>query len=335
MSNEINNIPDQVREWLLCSEDPGARYLAMQCLYSASNDELLKAREIAHKVGPIARVLDEMHPDGYWENDGPGYLPKYRSSAWSIILLAQLGANVELDTRIATACSRYLDKAMTTEGQISSSGTPSGTIDCLQGNILAAMLDLGYSDPRLKRGYEWMARSLTGDGVAPMSDKKAPLRYYSGKIGAGFKCGANNKMPCAWGGSKVMLAFSKLKDTERTPLIQKAVDQGIKFLFSCDPATADYPSGWNPKPSNNWWKFGFPVFYVTDILQICESLTKLGFGKDPRLENAISLIENKKTPDGKWPLEYDYKGKTWIDFGEKKKPNKWVTIRAYKVLLNL
>jgi hypothetical protein len=31
-------------------------------------------------------------------------------------------------------------------------------------------------------------------------------------------------------------------------------------------------------------------------------------------------------------LEYTYAGKTWGDFGEKKQPNKWVTLRAARVL---
>jgi len=333
MANSTLKIPDQTQDWLLSSEDPGARYLTLERLSLNSEDQLGVAREIAHTEGPIAKVLDEMHPDGYWENDGPGYLPKYRSSAWSIILLSQLGAKAELDPRISTGCSHYLDNAMSPNGQISSTGPPSGTVDCLQGNILAAMLDLGYSDTRLKDGFEWMARSLTGDDVAMMGDRKATLRYYSGNIGPGFKCGANNKLPCAWGASKVMLAFSKLPEKDKTPLIHKAIKQGIDFLFSCDPATAGYPNGWNPKPSGNWWKLGFPVFYVPDLLQICESLTQLGLRKDPRLENAISLIQDKKLPDGKWLLEYDYKGKAWIEFGEKKKPNKWVTIRAYQVTM--
>ena len=334
MTNSILKIPDQTRDWLLSQEDHGARYLALERLSLNSEDQLDVAREIAHTKGPIAKILDEMHPDGSWENDGPGYLPKYRSSAWSIILLSQLGAKAMMDPRISAGCSHYLDKAMSQNGQISTTGQPSGTVDCLQGNILAAMLDLGYSDTRLKDGFEWMARSLTGDGVAVMGDRKATLRYYSGKIGPDFKCGANNKFPCAWGASKVMLAFSKLPEKDKTPLIHKAIKQGIDFLFSCDPATADYPNGWNPKPSGNWWKLGFPVFYVSDLLQICESLTQLGLRKDPRLKNAISLIQDKKLPDGKWLLEYDYKGKTWIEFGEKKKPNKWVTIRAYQVLLH-
>lgn len=31
---------------------------------------------------------------------------------------------------------------------------------------------------------------------------------------------------------------------------------------------------------------------------------------------------------GRWPLEYEYGGKTWADFGLRGQPNKWVTIRA-------
>lgn len=335
MTNPEIRFPDQTQDWLLDPKDPGASYLALHHLTSHLDGDLDSAREIAHTVGPISEILDQMHPGGYWENDDSGYLPKYRGSVWSIILLSQLGANVHFDPRISEACSHYLDNAMSANGQISISGPPSGTVDCLQGNILAAMVDMDYSDSRLMDGYEWMARSLTGDGVAPMKDKKAPLRFYSGKIGPEFRCGANNKMSCAWGAAKVMLAFSKLPEKDQTPLIKKAIEQGIKFLFGCDPATADYPNGWNAKPSGNWWKFGFPVFYVSDLLQICQSLVLLGFGKDPRLANALSLIYNKRTKDGKWLLEYDYKGKSWVDFGEKKKPNKWVTIRAYQALLQL
>jgi hypothetical protein len=31
-------------------------------------------------------------------------------------------------------------------------------------------------------------------------------------------------------------------------------------------------------------------------------------------------------------LEYDYRGKTWVDFGAKKQPNPWVTLRALTTL---
>jgi len=165
-----------------------------------------------------------------------------------------------------------------------------------------------------------------------MEDRHAAVRYYAGKCGPTFACGANNKLPCAWGAAKVMLAFAKWPVARRTSTIDRAIEHGVDFLFSTDPAKADYPSGWNDKPSGNWWKFGFPVFYVTDLLQIVEALVGLGYGRDPRLANALALIRDKQDTQGRWPLEYDYSGKTWVDFGPKKQPNKWVTLRALRVL---
>jgi hypothetical protein len=71
---------------------------------------------------------------------------------------------------------------------------------------------------------------------------------------------------------------------------------------------------------------------VTDILQVVEALVALGYGHDPRLANALAFIKDKQDDQGRWLLEYEYTGKTWVDFGEKKQPNKWVTLRALRVL---
>lgn len=320
--------------WLLDEADPGARYLTMKALLDLPQDsqEWMDQQAAAHKSGPISRVLAEMRPEGFWEKPGPGYLPKYRSTVWSIILLGQLGASIGQDPRLKTASNYLLDNALTEKGQFTSNGAPSGTVDCLQGNLCSALLQLGCDDPRLETAFEWMARTVTGEGLAPASERDAQLRYYAGKCGPGFQCGANNKLPCAWGAAKVMLAFGHLPETGHTPLIEAALQQGLEFLLSVDPADATYPCGWNDKPSGNWWKFGFPVFYVTDILQIVEALARLGHGMDPRLSRARELILGKQDELGRWCLDYGYAGKTWMDFGEKKSPNKWVTIRALHTL---
>jgi hypothetical protein len=325
--------------WLLETNNPGVRYLALRDILDLSPDdrELKSARKAAHKEGPIAQVLSKMNKEGYWVKPGPGYSPKYSSTVWSIILLAQLGASVNEDKRIEQACKYLTAHALTEGGQFTAiaSGAPSGTADCLQGNLLWSLMDLGYADPRLKKAYEWMARTVTGEGIAPMQEKDAPVRYYAGKCGPTFACGANNKLPCAWGGVKVMMAFGKLPVSQRTPLIRKAIQHGADFFFSIDPATAGYPSGYAEKPSGNWWKFGFPVFYVSDLLQIAEALVGLGYGSDPRLSNTLKLIREKQDSEGRWSLEYDYADKTWVDFGKKKQPNKWVTLRALRILKSL
>jgi hypothetical protein len=318
--------------WLLEPADIGVRYLALRDLVKTDAKELQTAKNKAHREGPIAAVLKEMDKQGYWMKPGSGYYPKYFSTVWSITLLAQLGASIEMDNRIAAAVNYMLEHSLIKEGHFTVNGLPSGTADCLQGNLCASLLDLGCQDSRLDKAFEWMARSVTGEGVAPMTDKKAPLRYYAGKCGPVFACGANDKKSCAWGAAPVMQAFSKLPVAKRTPLINRAIKTGVNFLFGTDPATADYPSPYTGKPSGNWWKFGFPNFYVADILRIAEALVQLGYSKDPRLSNTLKLIREKQDRQGRWLMEYDYTGKTWVDFGPKKQPNKWVTLRAFRVL---
>ncbi len=323
-----------VMDWLLESDSPGVRYLALRDLVGlpADDPELITAQKAAHISGPVAAILANMHPDGYWSEPGPGYYPKYFSTVWSLILLGQLGASAASDERIACACTYMLGEGLTVHGQFTGNGAPSGTADCLQGNLCEAMLNLGVDDLRLEKAFEWMARSVTGEGIAPLSEKDAPVRYYAGKCGPLFACGSNDKKPCAWGGVKVMLAFGRLPAARRTSLVERAIRQGVDFFLGTDPARAEYPSPYAAKPSGNWWKFGFPVFYVTDLLQIVEALVALGCGRDPRLANALDLVRQKQDDRGRWALEYDYTGKTWVDFGPKKQPNKWVTLRALKVL---
>ena len=323
--------------WLLEDNEPNVRYLALRDLLErpAEDAELQEARELAHRQGAIATVLNEMNPEGYWVKAGPGYGPKYHSTVWAMILLGQLGASVTCDPRIERACQYLCEHALTEHGQFSYNGAPGGTIDCLQGNLCAALVSLGFDDPRLDKAFEWMARTVTGEGIAPQGDKTTPLRYYAYQCGPNFACGANEKLPCGWGAVKVMLAFGKLPAPKRTALIRDAIWQGAEFLLGIDPASAAYPTVGDIKPNASWWKFGFPVFYVTDVLQNVEALVRCGYGGDPRLANALKYIQDKQDAKGRWALGYHYNGKTWITVGTKRQPNKWITLRAMQVLHTL
>lgn len=105
----------------------------------------------------------------------------------------------------------------------------------------------------------------------------------------------------------------------------------MDFLFSVDLVTADWPTS-GGKPNRDWWLFGFPVFYVTDLLQVAEALVGLGYAGDIRMQGLLNLIRGKQDAGGRWLLEYSYGSKTWGNFGSKNKPNKWVTLRALRVL---
>jgi len=83
-----------------------------------------------------------MNKEGYWEQPGHGYYPKCTGTVWSLILLSQLGASAEMDPRIGRACGYLLENNLMKGGQFTINGLPSGTADCLQGNLCAALLVL-------------------------------------------------------------------------------------------------------------------------------------------------------------------------------------------------
>jgi hypothetical protein len=129
-----------------------------------------------------------------------------------------------------------------------------------------------------------------------------------------------------------MLALGKVPPAARTPAVQKAIDAGAGFLLGRDPAIADYPTAYDTKPSESWFHFGYPLAYVTDMLQNLEVLTALGYGKDARLKNGRDLLLSKRGKDGRWLMKYTYNGKMWADVETMHQPSKWVTLRALRVL---
>lgn len=329
-----HQLKDDTLSWLLEEENPGVRFLALRDLLDlpVNDPELVVVKYKAHHEGPIAVILDAMRPEGYWVTPGAGYSCKYKSGVWSLIMLAQLGASVKMDKRIQLACSYLVDHALAETGQFSIDGTLSGTIDCLQGNLISALLDLGFQDSRLEQAFDWMARSVTGDGNAPIKDKKATRNYFLWNCGPVFACRYNNSLSCSWGGTKVLLALGKIPSENRTPQVKSAIEVAVDFFLSIDPLKADYPTRSGGKPNPIWWKLGFPVFYVTDILQLLEALISVGLAQDPRLASLVEFVLNKQKNDGCWLLEHKYK--TWVDFGPLNQPNKWVTFRALRVLKN-
>lgn len=329
---------DDALSWLLESDpaNPGVRYFALTDLLERppTDPQVVAARQAVMACGPVPAILNAQADKGYWAEPGTGYYPKYTGTVWQIVFLAQLGADGR-DPRVRAGCDYVLTHSRCPAyGGFSADGRPSGLIQCLQGNLAAALLDLGWwGDERLTLALDWLARSITGEGIAPAEMRDAPIRYYrSGNSGPGFACSANNYLPCAWGAVKAMLALAKVPVTGRTAAIQAALETGLEFLLGRDPALADYPMGWASKASRSWFQFGYPIAYVTDVLQNLEVLAALGYGRDPRLQAALELVLQKRDGRGRWKLEYSYNGKTWAGVEQKGQPSKWVTLRALRVL---
>jgi hypothetical protein len=104
-------------------------------------------------------------------------------------------------------------------------------------------------------------------------------------------------------------------------------------LLGRDPAVADYPfPSYSGKPSRAWFALGFPVAYVTDVLQTLEVLAELDLLRDPRAAHALNWLLDQQVEPGRWRNRHAYNGKTTVDIERQGSTSKWVTLRAATVL---
>jgi hypothetical protein len=331
-----NVLNDDPLPWLLEEATPAVRQLALRQLLDQPEDapEVRQARAAAMKADPIASILAAEQPEGFWVKPGPGYTPKYRGTVWQLLFLDQLGADGN-DARVRAACAYVLGHSQSKSGGFAcyegglrpdAPPPPSLAIHCLNGNLLRALIGFGWlEDEQVQRAIDWEARAITGEGN--------PRYYRSGTTGPGFQCGSNDGLSCAWGAIKGLLALARIPSERRTPLVERAIEQGAAFLLSADPATAAYPTGWgDAEPSPIWFRLSFPLGFTADLLQNLAVLCELGYAQDTRLSNAVAWLLSKQDQSGRWRNESAMNGKTWVDFDRQGTPSKWVTLRACSVL---
>jgi hypothetical protein len=306
--------------WLLERDDPAVRHLALVALMDEPPDAVpvRRARAAAMRADPIAAILDAMDPQGWWVEPGARYGKKYRGWFWSLTFLEQMGADPR-DRRIQRACDYVLGHGQAPGGGFGWSTADSGVAHCLTGNTVRALIVFGrMDDDRVRRAIAWEAGAITGVG----HERWHP----SATSGPGFACAVNGGLPCGWGAVKALRALAAIPPGRRTRLVRAAIDDGVSFLLSRDPALADYPTDTRVSPS--WFKLGFPSGYVADVLQNLEVLAELGHAKDARLGHATKLILAKQDGRGRWTNRYSYRGRLWSDIDAPGAPSKWVTLRA-------
>ena len=319
--------------WLLERDTLAVRHRALRELLGrpADDPEVIEARTAAMLAPPIAPILAAQAPDGWWVKPGAGYAPKYTGTVWSLIVLDQMAADGS-DARIRQACDYVLDHSRAVTGGFGASGVlnrpppPSEVVHCLNGNLVRALIGFGWlDDERLQAAIDWEVAAILGS--------PGHVFYRSTTAGKGFACGINEGLPCAWGAIKGLLGLARVPAERRTPDVSRAIETGVEFLLSRDPADADYPMGWgNTRPNEAWFRPGFPSGYIADVLQDLELLCELGHGADPRLQRALAWLVSLQDRQGRWLNRYRYAGRLWADVDDARTPSKWVTLRAVKVL---
>jgi hypothetical protein len=133
------------------------------------------------------------------------------------------------------------------------------------------------------------------------------------------------------GATKILKAFSMVPEKRRNKHMKKIINRETeKILENRVHRYLRNPDG-SRKDKAGWKRFGFPLFYQADLLEVMVTLTRLGI-RDERMNEALGIIVEAQQEDGRWHLKDSFNGKMWIDIEKKNKPSKWITLRALYVL---
>ena len=320
-------VTQETIDWLLGPENPSVRFWTLQHLEgkSVENADVIDAQEAVMASSCIRTILGEQKEEGNWVKYNDMYNPKYTATTHTLLILAELGAKRE--PKIERAIE-YLFQFQRNSGHFlidlpkTERGRDSSKSDgcCIDGNILYYLIHFGYlNDPRTEKLIEFQ------------------VNYHSDDVG-GWHCRAfpiNQKgvfpKNCFMGGVKVLKALAAIPENQRSSDIERIIKQEVGLIL--DNGIFKYlknPDG-SRKEKTGWKRFGFPLFYQSDVLEVLDILTALRV-KDERMQESIDLVLSKRNAHGTWDLKDTFNGKMFCEIDEKSKPSKWITLRAARVL---
>ena len=76
----------------------------------------------------------------------------------------------------------------------------------------------------------------------------------------------------------------------------------------------------------------YPSRWFYDILRALDYFRSAGAGYDPRMQDALDVLLQKRRKDGAWPLQAKHAGQVHFDMETPGQPSRWNTLRALRVL---
>jgi len=247
------------------------------------------------------------------------YAPKYNSTLWTLVLLADIGTdpnNERFHQPLRIISGHFRDE----ENGIYAIGKSHFPIPCLNGNMLYLLHYFGsYDRESIHKTIDFFHQYQRFDD----GDFKTPPRfpYYSNRSCYG-------KHTCYWGVAKLFKGLSFIPRKLRSNTVKDLLDRCINFILLHEVCFSSRDG--EKLLHRGIGKLTFPNMYNTDFLELLW-LLKREEVRSPKLKRALELLRKKQKPDGTWELEYQIKPLT-VSITKTKGGNAFVTHRAKEVL---
>jgi len=291
-------------DWLLDS-DPAIRWQAMRDLADASPQTIVAERARVAREGLGAAILAHQGSDGAWHRaNAPDWLP----TLFTAQLLRATGVD-PADPGVVAAMARLADGFRWHE---TLGGKPffEGEVEpCINGGTLALGAYFG-------RPTESLARRLLGEQLDD----------------GGWNCEAPKSTRSSY--HSTICVLEGLLEYERAvgsaPEIAAARQRAEEYLL---PRALFRRLSTGEVASPAFLKFAFPPRYCYDVLRALHYFRDAGLGPDPRVAEALSVVEGRRQPDGRWLLDDTHPEALALPLGESiGEPSRWNTLRALRVL---
>ena len=275
----------------------------------------------------IERIFDRRDGDGLWElipkthkyyPDYLHYVPNYRASLWTLLLLAELECKRD-DQRVTKPLEEVKNHLFDREHGIYTLKEDHFPIPCLNGNML--YIDCyfnGKPDEKSERLLDFFCRNQRFDD-GTYEELKNP--FCSNKSCYG-------KHTCYWGVVKLLKGISFIPKQYRNEAVMELRQKCVDFVLKHKVCYSSHNT--SKLMIAKLDHLTFPNFYKGDFLEILWLLKReeINSGK---LVPALQLLKSKKRSDGTWELERKMNNMV-VSIGSVNQPNPFVTKRAKEVL---